>query len=62
MQKTATMIEADGGPGIDVDLELVLAVDVSQSMDYGELRLQRQHAELVILPEALSILLIDRSQ
>src|SRR5215211_2854283 len=29
-------------PRLDVDLELILAVDVSLSMDYEELRLQRE--------------------
>jgi hypothetical protein len=47
-----------GGPAwsqTPVDVELVLAVDVSQSMDHGEHELQRQgYVEALLHPEVLS--------
>jgi hypothetical protein len=60
MQTGARLADLPGraAPGaVDVDVELVLAVDISYSMDLDELELQREgYAEAIVSPEFLKAL------
>ena len=48
-------VQAQAGPQVEVDLELVLAVDVSRSMDYDEQALQRAgYVEAFRHPEVIA--------
>lgn len=57
----AGAVSAQDGASLPVDLELVLAVDTSRSMDYDELRLQRDgYAQALEHPAVTSALAMGR--